>query len=189
LAVSSLTLHAFGFGVPALGFLPSLLALTLYSMLPILRNGVAGLTGVDPAVLEAADGVGMTAAQKLWRVEVPLAAPVVMAGVRTAAVWTIGAATLSTPVGQTSLGDYIFAGLQTENWVFVLFGCAASAVLALAADQLLGLIESGLAHRDRRRLIGGALGILIGAAAAIAPLAVSATGPRYVIGAKNFSEQ
>ena len=188
LAVSSLTLHAFGFGVPALGFLPSLLALTLYSMLPILRNGVAGLTGVDPAVLEAADGVGMTASQKLWRVEVPLAAPVVMAGVRTAAVWTIGAATLSTPVGQTSLGDYIFAGLQTENWVFVLFGCAAAAGLALIVDQLLGLVEAGAARRDRRRVTLGLAGLVIGTAIAFAPFA-QAERPAYVIGAKNFSEQ
>ena len=188
LAVSSLTLHTFGFAVPALGFLPSLLALTLYSMLPILRNGVAGLTGVDPAVLEAADGVGMTPAQKLWRVEVPLAAPVVMAGVRTAAVWTIGAATLSTPVGQTSLGDYIFAGLQTENWVFVLFGCAAAAGLALVVDQLLGLIEAGAARRDRRRILAGAAGLVIGTLVALTPFA-HAGRPAYVIGAKNFSEQ
>ena len=188
LAVSALTLRAFGFGVPALGFLPSLLALALYSMLPILRNGVAGLTGVDPAVLEAADGVGMTPAQKLWRVEVPLAAPVVMAGVRTAAVWTIGAATLSTPVGQTSLGNYIFAGLQTENWVFVLFGCAASAALALVADQLLGLVEAGAARRDRRRVIAGLAGLLVGTAVAFAPL-VQAGPAAYVVGAKNFSEQ
>jgi osmoprotectant transport system permease protein len=175
--------------LPALGFLPSLLALALYSMLPVLRNGVAGITGVDPAVREAADGLGMTAFQRLWRVELPLAAPVIMAGVRTAAVWTIGAATLSTPVGQPSLGNYIFSGLQTENWVFVLFGCAASAVLALAADQLLGLIESGLAHRDSRRLLAGLIGLLLGAAVAVAPLVAEASQPRYVIGAKNFSEQ
>jgi osmoprotectant transport system permease protein len=175
--------------LPALGFLPSLLALALYSMLPVLRNGVTGITGVDPAVREAADGLGMTPAQKLWRVELPLAAPVIMAGVRTAAVWTIGAATLSTPVGQPSLGNYIFSGLQTENWVFVLFGCAASAVLALAADQLLGLIESGLARRGPRRVLAGALGLALGAAVAIAPQFAHETRPRYVIGAKNFSEQ
>jgi osmoprotectant transport system permease protein len=191
LALSAVTQRLFGVSLPTLGFLPSLLALTLYSMLPILRNGVAGLTGVDAAVLEAADGVGMTPAQRLWQVEAPLAAPVVMAGVRTAAVWTIGAATLSTPVGQTSLGDYIFSGLQTENWVFVLFGCAAAAVLALVADQLLGLIEQGLARRDRRRVIGGGAALVIGAILAIAPsLTGGAAGPaRYVIGAKNFSEQ
>ena len=178
-----------GHRLPALGFLPSLLALTLYSMLPVLRNGVTGLLGVDPAAREAADGLGMTSSQKLWRVELPLAAPVIMAGIRTAAVWTIGAATLSTPVGQPSLGDYIFSGLQTENWVFVLFGCAASAVMAMTADQLLGLIEAGLARRDQSRVLAGACGLVLGAALAIAPLASAVSGPRYVIGAKNFSEQ
>jgi len=192
LAVSAVMRPLIGHGLPALGFLPSLLALTLYSMLPILRTGVAGLTGIDPAVLEAADGAGMTASQKLWRVQAPLAAPVVMAGVRTAAVWTIGAATLSTPVGQTSLGDYIFSGLQTENWVYVLFGCAASAILALTADQLLGLIEAGARRRDGRRMALGAAGLVIGVLACLAPAAagqIGAPSRTYVIGAKNFSEQ
>jgi osmoprotectant transport system permease protein len=189
LALSALTLAAFGRGFSALGFLPSLLALTLYSMLPILRNGVAGITGVDPAIREAADGVGMTARQKLLQVELPLAAPVIMAGVRTAAVWTIGAATLSTPVGQTSLGNYIFAGLQTENWVFVLFGCAASAGLALVADQLLGLVETGARTRRRGFVLAGLAGLVIGAAAALLPLAHVGGPASYVVGAKNFSEQ
>jgi len=190
LALSSVTKGAFGFGLPSLGFLPSLLALTLYSMLPILRNGVTGLTGVDPAIVEAARGVGMTDSQRLFQVELPLAAPVIMAGVRTAAVWTIGAATLATPVGQTSLGNYIFSGLQTENWVYVLFGCAASAGLAMAADQLLGLIESGLAQRTRWRIVTGAVGLALGAAVALAPLVATSAAPaRYVVGAKDFSEQ
>jgi len=79
----------------------------------------------------------MTPRQSLFTVELPLALPVIMAGIRTAAVWVIGTATLSTPIGQTSLGNYIFAGLQTQNWVFVLFGCLAAAVLAIAVDQLL----------------------------------------------------
>ena len=112
-----------GGGIPALGFLPALLALALYAVLPILRGGVTGLAGLDPAVREAADAVGMTSAQKLRWVEAPLVAPYVMAGIRTAAVWTIGAATLATTIGQTSLGDPIFAGLQTQNWVTVLAGC------------------------------------------------------------------
>lgn len=189
LALSALSEAAFGRGFSALGFLPSLLALTLYSMLPVLRNGVAGIEGVDPAIREAADGVGMTPRQKLLRVELPLAAPVIMAGVRTAAVWTIGAATLSTPVGQTSLGNYIFAGLQTENWVFVLFGCAASAALALAADQLLGLVESGLRRRRPGRVWAGAAGLALGVALALLPLAGLGRPGAYVVGAKNFSEQ
>ena len=189
LAVSGLARELFGVGFPALGFLPSLMALTLYSMLPILRNGVAGIRGVDPASTEAAQGMGMTGLQRLFWVELPLAAPVIMAGARTAAVWTVGAATLATPVGQTSLGNYIFLGLQTENWVFVLFGCFASAGLALAADQLLGLIESGLSARSRVRVWAGALGLVLGAAAALSPLAVAHGDAGYRIGAKNFSEQ
>ena len=104
-----------------------------------------------PAILEAAQGVGMTPRQSLFTVELPLALPVIMAGIRTAAVWVIGTATLSTPIGQTSLGNYIFAGLQTQNWVFVLFGCLAAAVLALAVDQLLALIETGIRDRSRVR--------------------------------------
>ena len=91
--------------------------------------------------------------------ELPLALPVMMAGIRTSAVWVIGTATLSTPIGQTSLGNYIFAGLQTQNWVFVLFGCFAAAVLALAVDQLLALIENGLRQRSRLRTAFGGAGI------------------------------
>jgi osmoprotectant transport system permease protein len=188
LGLSQVTTAVFGVGIPALGFLPSLLALTLYSMLPILRNGVAGLTGLNPALIEAANGVGMTPRQRLLQVELPLAAPVLMAGIRTAAVWTIGAATLSTPIGQTSLGNFIFSGLQTENWALVLVGCAAAAVLALIVDQLLGLIEAGLARRQRRRLGVGLVGLGVAIAAALVPLK-SQGQSTYVIGTKNFAEQ
>ncbi|HEX2800558.1 MAG TPA: ABC transporter permease/substrate-binding protein, partial [Phenylobacterium sp.] len=189
LALSALSKATLGQGFSALGFLPSLLALTLYSMLPILRNTAAGILGVDAAVKEAADGVGMTSRQRLFQVELPLAAPMIMAGIRTAAVWTVGAATLSTPVGQTSLGNYIFAGLQTENWVYVLFGCAASAVLALTADQLLGLIEQAARIRRRGPAIAGAAGLIAGVVLATLPLATFGRPAAYVVGAKNFSEQ
>lgn len=177
-----------GGAVPALGFLPSLLALALYALLPILRNGVAGLTGIDPAVAEAADGVGMTARQKLWLVEAPLAAPVVMAGIRTAAVWTIGAATLSTTVGWPSLGDLIFAGLQTQDWALVTAGCVAAAALALGVDALLGLVEWGIRRRRRAPVIAALALLLVGTGAAIAPRLAPAP-PSVTIGAKNFSEQ
>ncbi|WBH15794.1 ABC transporter permease/substrate-binding protein [Sphingomonas radiodurans] len=176
-------------GVPALGFLPSLLALTLYALLPILRNVVTGLQGLDPAVIEAADGIGMTGWQKRRLVEAPLVLPVVTAGIRTAAVWTIGAATLSTTVGQPSLGDLIFAGLQTQSWPLVLAGCIAAAALALSVDALLGLTEYGLATR-RGWLAATALGILAAATlAASAPLWRGTNDRTVVVGAKNFSEQ
>jgi osmoprotectant transport system permease protein len=184
LALSALV----GGGIPALGFLPALLALTVYAVLPILRNAVAGLTGIDPAIVQAADGVGMTAGQKLRLVEAPLAAPVAMAGIRTAAVWTIGTATLATTVGAPSLGNLIFSGLQTENWALVTAGCVAAAGLALIADGLLALVERGLARRTRLPLLLGLAGIVAGLLAAAAPLLVPQR-PTVVIGAKNFSEQ
>ena len=179
-----------GLAIPALGFLPALIALSLYALLPILRNGVAALQGVDPAVLEAADGVGMTRRQRLVMVELPLGAPVILAGIRTAAVWTIGAATLATTVGQSSLGNLIFSGLQTENWVRVLVGCAAAALLALAVDGLLALVESGLARRSRWRIRLGLVGIAVALGLAFLPISADGRGSEtVVIGAKNFSEQ
>ncbi|MGY3572814.1 ABC transporter permease/substrate-binding protein [Bradyrhizobium sp. USDA 4504] len=188
LAIASLTLRWFGFDFSAFGFLPSMLALALYSMLPVLRNTITGLNGVDPALLEAARGVGMTPRQSLFTVELPLALPVIMAGIRTSAVWVIGTATLSTPIGQTSLGNYIFAGLQTQNWVLVLFGCVASALLALAVDQLLTLIERGLGERKRFRTALGSVGIAALVAATLIP-SVSRAPSTYIIGAKTFAEQ
>ncbi len=188
LALAALSLSWFGVGFSAFGFLPAVLALALYSMLPVLRNTITGLQGVEPAILEAAQGVGMTPRQSLFTVELPLALPVMMAGIRTAAVWVIGTATLSTPIGQTSLGNYIFAGLQTQNWVFVLFGCLAAAVLALAVDQLLALIESGLRHRSRLRTILGGFGIAALVAATLVPAVMRAQNST-IVGAKTFTEQ
>lgn len=182
----------FGEGLPTLGFLPAWLALGLYALLPILRNAVTAILNIDAEVIEAADGLGMTKWQKLRLVEAPLAAPYVMAGIRTASVWTIGAATLSTTIGQRSLGDPIFAGLQTQNWVLVLAGCIASAGLALIADALLGLVERGFARRRRQLSLTGIALALAGIAAAGLSLVDWREGPQgdtIVIGAKGFSEQ
>ncbi len=188
LALATVSAQWFGLSFSAFGFLPSVLALALYSMLPVLRNTITGLQGVDPSLREAADGVGMTQRQSLWMVELPLALPVIMAGIRTAAVWVIGTATLSTPIGQTSLGNYIFSGLQTQNWVFVLFGCAASALLALFVDQMLALMESGARLRRRIRIASGAVGLAALVAATLSPFLARAHGT-YIVGAKTFTEQ
>jgi osmoprotectant transport system permease protein len=188
LALAAITLSWFGFAFSAFGFLPAVLALALYSMLPVLRNTITGLNGVGADLLEAAQGVGMTPRQSLVMVELPLALPVMMAGIRTAAVWVIGTATLSTPIGQTSLGNYIFAGLQTQNWVYVLFGCIAAAALALLVDQLLALIESGLRNRSRLRAALGAAGIVALVAATLVPT-LARSSSSYIVGAKTFAEQ
>ena len=179
----------FGEGLPTLGFLPALMALTLYALLPILRNAVTAQANLDEGVLEAADGVGMTKWQKLVLVEAPLSAPFIMAGIRTASVWTIGAATLASTIGQPSLGDPIFAGLQTQNWALVLAGCLASAALALAADNLLWVIEVGLARRARWMTLGGIAAVLLGILAALWAQSVEQDERRIVIAAKQFSEQ
>jgi osmoprotectant transport system permease protein len=188
LALAALSLKWLGFGFSAFGFLPAVLALALYSMLPVLRNTITGLQGVDPAITEAAQGVGMTSRQSLFMVELPLALPVMMAGIRTAAVWVIGTATLSTPIGQTSLGNYIFAGLQTQNWVFVLFGCFAAAALALIIDQLLALVENGIRNRSRVRVALGGIGVLALVAATLVP-SMARSQSTYIVGAKTFTEQ
>jgi osmoprotectant transport system permease protein len=188
LGIASLTSAYLGFDFSALGFLPSVLALALYSMLPVIRNTITGIDGVDPSLLRAAQGVGMTARQSLFMVELPLAMPVIMAGIRTAAVWVIGTATLATPIGQTSLGNYIFSGLQTQNWVFVLFGCAAAALLALAVDLMLSLMERGAARRQRLPIVTGLAGIALVIGLALWP-SLSLRTADYVIGAKTFSEQ
>src|SRR4051812_11804228 len=181
--------RATGAALPALGFLPALIALSLYALLPILRNGIAAQQGLDPAVIEAADGVGMTRRQRRLLVELPLGAPVMLAGIRTAAVWTIGAATLATTVGQASLGNLIFSGLQTEDWVRVLVGCAAAVALAIVADALLALIESGLARASSRRTFAGAALLAAMLIASQISWANGAAPERVVVGAKNFSEQ
>jgi osmoprotectant transport system permease protein len=158
-------------------------------MLPVLRNTITGLDGVDAAVKTAARGVGMTPYQSLTLVELPLAAPVILAGIRTAAVWVIGTATLSTPVGQTSLGNYIFTGLQTENWVFVLFGCVAAAVLALVVDRLLALAENGVVTRSRARLALAGFGLVAVVVASLFPLFGGTAEKPIVVGTKSFDEQ
>jgi osmoprotectant transport system permease protein len=188
LALSAVSERAFGTGFSALGFLPSVLALALYSMLPVIRNTVTGLNGIDNRLREAARIFGVTPWRMLIDIELPLALPIIMAGIRTSAVWVIGTATLATPIGQTSLGNYIFTGLQTQNWVLVAFGCVAAAVLALAIDQLLALIQSGITHRKRLRVVLGVIGIAVVILGALVPGQMRKTAT-YVIGAKTFTEQ
>ena len=167
-----------GLGLAPFGLYPAVIALTLYSILPILRNTVTGITGVDSALTEAARGVGMTGRQMLFRVELPLAAPVIIAGIRTATVWVVGIATLATPVGQRCLGNYIFTGLQTRNWTMVLFGVVAAAGLAIVLDVLIGGMQRASEQRNRRLAVvcGSAIGVII-ISGLIAPSLVSRTGP------------
>ncbi len=179
-------------GLRSIGFLPAFIGLTLYSVLPVLRNTVTGLAGLDPALTEAARGVGMTSRQQLWRVELPLALPVILAGLRTSTVWTVGMATLSTPVGAPSLGNYIFAGLQTRNLTAVLVGCVAAAVLALVLDGLVRALGAAVLARRKSPLVAtlAVFGVLYAHAAVTFVASANVVGSdRIVVGAKTFTEQ
>jgi osmoprotectant transport system permease protein len=178
-----------GLGLSGIGFLPAFLGLVLYSLLPILRNTVTGLAGIDTAVREAADGVGMTPGQRLRMVELPLALPVILAGLRTATVWSVGMATLSTPVGAPSLGNYIFSGLQTRNYDAVLVGCTAAALLALGLDGLLRMLAKGYSERRPALVLAGGAIFVALCVASIAGLAPAGAEPPLRIGAKTFTEQ
>jgi osmoprotectant transport system permease protein len=175
-----------------IGFLPAVIALILYSILPVLRNTVTGIEEVDRNLVEAGRGLGMTPNQLLFRVQLPLAMPVIVAGVRTATVWVVGMATLSTPVGATSLGNYIFSGLQTQNYTAVLVGCAAAAALALTLDRLIHLLEVALSQRSRVRIVTAVTATAAVVLAGLAPSVIAFTRPavsQVVIGTKTFTEQ
>ncbi len=116
-------------------------ALALYALLPIIQNAYAGITGVDPAVREAARAMGLTGRQVLFQVELPLAMPVILAGIRVATVLTVGIATIAPAIGAGGLGELIFRGIAMVDNQLILAGAIPAAILALAADFLLGRVE------------------------------------------------
>jgi osmoprotectant transport system permease protein len=143
------SLALFGLLIPVpfiggIGMRTALVALSLYSLLPVLRNTVVGIAGVDPAVREAGRGLGMTDGQLLRRVELPLAASVILAGVRLATVIGIGLATIAAAIGAGGLGVFIFRGVAMVDNRTILAGALPAAALALAADAILGAIEHRL---------------------------------------------
>ncbi|HTE87143.1 MAG TPA: ABC transporter permease [Dehalococcoidia bacterium] len=142
--VPSIAALALAFTFVGLGFRPTVIALVLYALLPILRNTVAGLHAVDSSVVEAARGMGMTDVQTLVRVRLPLAAPAIFAGLRTSLVLVIGTATLGNFIGGGGLGDVIAAGIGAGRDRIVLAGAGMVAALALLADWGFGLLEQAL---------------------------------------------
>ena len=146
--IPSLALFGFLIPVPIMGGIGSrtaIVALTLYALLPIIRNTYVGIKGVDRAVIEAGRGMGMTDGQLLWRVEIPLALGVILAGVRVATVISVGIATIAAAVGAGGLGMYIFRGVGMVNNQVILAGAIPAACLAVLADFSLGWAEHRLA--------------------------------------------
>ena len=175
------SLALFGFLIPlpfigGIGARSAIVALVLYSLLPIIRNTFTGISGVDPAIREAGRGMGMTDRQLLWRVEIPLALGVIFAGVRVATVLCVGIATIAAAVGAGGLGMFIFRGVSMVDSRLILAGAIPAAALALLADFGLGAIEK----RFSRLLC---LALIVGS------LASCSKGDRIVVGSKNFSEQ
>jgi osmoprotectant transport system permease protein len=148
--IPSLALFGFLLPAPWIGARAdrlAILALTLYALLPLIRNTYTGIKGVDPAVVEAGRGMGMTGRQLLWQVELPLALAVIVAGVRVATVLSVGLATIAAAIGAGGLGEYIFRGLAMVNNQLILAGAIPAAVLAITADVGLGWLEKRLSPR------------------------------------------
>ncbi len=203
--IPSLALLAFLLPLLGIGMAPALVALTLYALLPIVRNTLTGIDGLPPDILEACRALGFTDRQRLWQVELPLALPTIMAGIRTAAVISVGVATLAAFIGAGGLGDFIVRGLAVNNNALVLLGAVPAALLALAVDRLLFVLE----RRLRRRRVGPGsssrpAGTLRVATLGVAALAVTvalalwfvgplrgpaAATPTLVVASKNFTEQ
>ena len=146
------SLALFGFLIPVpwiggVGASTAIVALALYALLPILRNTSTGIEGVDAAVIESARGMGMTPSQVLWQVELPLAAPVLLAGIRVATVLCIGVTTIAAAIGAGGLGVFIFRGVSMVNNQVILAGAIPAALLAVLADTALGLLQWRMAKQ------------------------------------------
>jgi osmoprotectant transport system permease protein len=147
--IPSLALFGFLIPIPFIGGIgphTAIIALVIYALLPILRNTVTGILGVDPAVRDSAEAMGMTRGQVLRMVELPLAAPTILAGLRIATVTTVGTATIAAAIGAGGLGVFIFRGIASVDKLQILAGALPAALLALAADAGLGWVERRLAR-------------------------------------------
>ncbi len=204
--VPSLALFGLLIPIPLIGGIgarTAIIALALYALLPVIRNTVTGILGIDPKVREAAVAMGMTSGQILKMVEIPLAMPVILTGIRVAVVISVGVATVAAAVGAGGLGTYIFRGLRQNDNNLLLAGALASALLALSCDFLLGQIEKSYAIGERfstvRRMVvvaGAAvflstligLGSISNFSSEISNPASSSTGGKIVVASKDFTE-
>jgi osmoprotectant transport system permease protein len=199
------SLALFGFLIPVLGAygigrVPAIIALFLYSLLPIIRNTFTGINGVDPAVREAARGMGMTDWQMLTQVELPLALNVIIAGIRVATVISVGTATIAAAIGAGGLGMYIFRGMRMLERNYMLAGAIPAALMALAADFLLGwfekrlaIVRSGVSSKTQKSFIKWGIFATGGIVLLVAAILFSNSGAiakrKVVVASKDFTEQ
>jgi osmoprotectant transport system permease protein len=191
--IPSLALFGFLLPLPFVGGVgprTALVALTLYALLPVIRTTVAGLKSLDRAVLEAGVAMGMTPRQLLWMVELPLALPSILAGIRVAAVIGVGTATIAAAIGAGGLGEYIFRGLSMVDSTMILAGAVPAAALALVVDGVLAGLERALkTGRGLRPAALAAAAIVIALIAVLAASARAAPDAAIRVGSKNFTEQ
>ena len=190
--IPSLALFGFLLPLPFIGGVgprTALVALTLYALLPVIRTTVAGLVGIDRPVREAGVAMGMTPRQLLWMVELPLALPSIVAGIRVAAVIGVGTATIAAAIGAGGLGEYIFRGLSMVDSTMILAGAVPAAALALLLDGLLALFERALKSGHGRRYAGLAAAVIVAVLVALALPARTGPEPAIRVGSKNFTEQ
>lgn len=195
--IPSLAIFGFLISVPFLGGIgttPAIVALTLYALLPLIRNTYIGINSVDPAIREAGRGMGMTDWELLFQVEIPLSLGVILAGVRVATVISVGIATIAAAIGGGGLGVFIFRGIATVNNELILAGAIPAAIIALGADFFLGWVEKQLTQYKQRkenfnRKYAIASGILILMILGLIVFVNRPTLPTIAIGGKNFTEQ
>ena len=191
--IPSLALFGFLLPLPFVGGVgprTALVALTLYALLPVVRTTVAGLQSIDRAILASGVAMGMTPRQLLWMVELPLALPSIVAGIRVAAVIGVGTATIAAAIGAGGLGEYIFRGLSMVDSTMILAGALPAATLALMVDGLLAWLERALGSGRGRRVAGfSAAAFLLAVIVALALWARPAMEASIRVGSKNFTEQ
>ena len=198
LTVPSLALLSFLLPILGLGLAPAVVALTIYALLPIIQNTVTGLTQLDPVYRQVADSLAMSRWQRLCRIEVPLAAPAIMAGIRTSTVWTVGLATICAFIGAGGLGDFINRGLALSHTSWLLAGAVPASLLALGFDRWLAGVAQVLANRHYRHwrkpvlaisLAAAVIGMFSPALVRIGTASVATSQRSVVIGCKNWGEQ
>lgn len=202
-AVPSLALLGFLIPFIGIGSTPAIVMVVLYSLLPIVKNTYTGLTNIDADILEAAKGIGLTKSQTMRKVQLPLAFPMIMAGIRISAVTAVGLMTIAAFIGAGGLGYLVFSGVQTVDNYMILAGALPACILALLIDFVVGRLESSLSYTSKQKLskapsnsrkkakkwMLGLVCLLLVAAGAFTAYSKANAKDKIVIGSKNFSEQ
>ena len=165
-AVPSMALLGLAIPLLGIGTLPAVVMVIIYSLLPIIKNTYIGISGIDPAMVEAARGIGLTRWQVLYKVKLPMALPVIMAGVRISAVTAVGLMTMAAFIGAGGLGYLVFSGLRTVNNLQILAGAIPACILALIVDFLMGIVEKLVTPVSLQKNFSSEMKILKGRGAA-----------------------